>query len=188
MSVNTTSRARVEPAFVDEHAAVSGWDGTVTRLPVTAVREADSPRSAGLDMAHARALAEVETELPPLVVHRATMRVIDGMHRLAAARLRGQTEVATRLFDGDDDEAFLLAVRLNVRHGMPLTIADRRAAAARIINTQPQLSNRYIAVTAGLSAKAVAALRSHQPERAGQGSGVVVLAGSRAVRAGVSAV
>ena len=129
------------------------------RLPISAVRGADSPRSAGVDMAHARSLAQAEADLPPIVVHRATMRVIDGMHRLTAARLRGEREICAKLFDGDDDEAFLLAVRLNVSHGLPLTIADRRAAAVRIIGTHPRLSDRAVAVTAGLSAKTVGALR-----------------------------
>jgi ParB-like chromosome segregation protein Spo0J len=110
-------------------------------------------------MAHALSLAQTEADLPPIVVHRATMRVIDGMHRLTAARLRGERAIRAKLFDGDDEEAFLLAVRLNVSHGMPLTIADRRAAAVRIIRTHPQLSDRAIAVTAGLAAKTVGSLR-----------------------------
>jgi hypothetical protein len=104
-------------------------------------------------------MAETEADLPPIVVHRPTMRVIDGMHRLAAARLRGEHEIAAQLFDGDDNEAFLLAVRLNVSHGMPLTIADRRAAAVRIVQTHPQLSDRAIAFTAGLAANTVGSLR-----------------------------
>jgi ParB-like chromosome segregation protein Spo0J len=135
------------------------WDSTVVRLPISAIREADSPRSAGVDMAHARSLAQTEADLPPIVVHRTTTRVIDGMHRLTAARLRGEREIPAKLFDGDDNEAFLLAVGLNVSHGMPLTIIDRRAAAARIIRTHPHLSDRAIAITAGLAAKTVGSLR-----------------------------
>jgi len=131
----------------------------IVRLPISAIREADSPRSAGVDMAHARSLAQTEADLPPIVVHRTTTRVIDGMHRLTAARLRGERDIRAKLFDGDDNEAFLLAVRLNVSHGMPLTIIDRRAAAVRIILAHPQLSDRAIAVTAGLAAKTVGSLR-----------------------------
>jgi hypothetical protein len=162
-----TSRSRTEPgactgADPDAGATAepaSAWDGDVVRLPISAIREADSPRSAGVDMVHATSLAEIEADLPPIVVHRATMRVIDGMHRLTAARLRGEQEISAKLFDGDDNEAFLLAVRLNVSHGMPLTIADRRAAAVRIIRTHPRLSDRAIAFTAGLAAKTVGSLR-----------------------------
>jgi ParB-like chromosome segregation protein Spo0J len=162
MPVNT-SLSPVEPGTYTgaepyAHSA-SPWDSTVVQLPISTIREADSPRSAGVDMAHARSLAQMEADLPPIMVHRPTMRVIDGMHRLTAAQLRGDQTISANLFDGDENEAFLLSVRLNVSHGMPLTIADRRAAAARIIRTHPQLSDRAIALTAGLAAKTVGSLR-----------------------------
>lgn len=134
-------------------------DPAILLVPVEAVRDADSPRSTGVDIAHATALAELEVDLPPIILHRATMRVIDGMHRLTAARLNGLGEIRARFFDGTEDEAFLLAVRLNVAHGMPLPIKDRRAAASRILHTHPKLSDRSIARTAGLAAKTVGALR-----------------------------
>lgn len=153
------SRSPVERETSTSAEPASTWDSPVVRLPISEIRGADSPRSAGVDRAHALSLAEAEAELPPIVVHRATMRVIDGMHRLTAAQLRGERAIRAKLFDGDDDEAFLLAVRLNVSHGMPLTIADRRAAAVRIIRTHPRLSDRAIAVTAGLAAKTVGSLR-----------------------------
>jgi ParB-like chromosome segregation protein Spo0J len=153
------SRSPVERGTSTGAEPASARDSVVVRLPISAIRGADSPRSAGVDMAHALSLAQTEADLPPIVVHRTTMRVIDGMHRLTAAQMRGEREISAKLFDGDDNEAFLLAVRLNVSHGMPLTIADRRAAAVRIIRTHPRLSDRAVAVTAGLSAKTVGSLR-----------------------------
>ncbi|MFC9248323.1 helix-turn-helix domain-containing protein [Streptomyces sp. NPDC057136] len=87
------------------------------------------------------------------------MRVIDGMHRLKAAKLRGQETIEVELFDGTSEEAFLRAVEVNVSHGLPLSLADRRAAAGRIIASHPQMSDRAIARAAGLGAKAVAAIR-----------------------------
>ena len=134
-------------------------------------------RVKGEDIKHVRALAEVEDELPPIVVHRATMRVIDGMHRVRAAMLSGVADVEALLFDGSEDEAFLLAVRLNVAHGLPLTRADRVAAAVRIIHSSPQWSDRAIALAAGLSDKTVASIRRrasasaeipHLPDRIGR--------------------
>src|SRR5687767_14440162 len=92
----------------------------VVRVPIRAICQADSPRSAGVDMDYARSLAEVEADLPPIVVNRRTMRVIDGMHRLSAAALKGKHLIEVVFFDGTDHEAFLLSVRLNVTHGMPL--------------------------------------------------------------------
>ncbi|WOX07938.1 helix-turn-helix domain-containing protein [Streptomyces sp. N50] len=44
-------------------------------------------------------------------------------------------------------------------HGLPLSQADRRAAAARIISSHPQMSDRAIARASGLGAKTVAAIR-----------------------------
>lgn len=129
-------------------------------VPVTALRPSDSPRLGGEDCEHARALAESETALPPVLVHRPTMRVIDGMHRLHAAVLRGEETIRVRFFDGDAADAFVLGVRSNVKHGRPLTLADRRAAALRIIASHPQWSDRAIASATGLAAKTVGAIRA----------------------------
>jgi hypothetical protein len=128
-------------------------------VPVTDLVLSNWLRVKGEDIKHVRVLAEVEDELPPIVVHQATMRVIDGMHRVRAAMLSGDAYIEALLFDGAEDEAFLLAVRLNVAHGLPLSRADRMAAAARIIHSSPRWSDRAIARAAGLSDKTVASLR-----------------------------
>jgi ParB-like chromosome segregation protein Spo0J len=120
---------------------------------------ADSPRRSGENPGHARMLAELEDQLPPIIVHRPTMRVIDGMHRLRAARLRGAEKIEVRFFDGDEGSAFVLAVQLNVAHGLPLSLADRKAAADRIIDLYPRWSDRFIASVTGLSGPTVAARR-----------------------------
>ncbi|MEV0604281.1 ParB N-terminal domain-containing protein [Streptomyces sp. NPDC050315] len=134
---------------------------TVT-LPLALLTPSDSPRSGGVDAEHVRALAEVEARLPPITVHRPTMRVVDGMHRLKAAQLRGDTEIEARLFEGTHEDAFVLAVGKNVRHGLPLTFQERSAAAVRIMSSHPAWSDRRIAETAGLSAKTVADLRQRE--------------------------
>jgi ParB-like chromosome segregation protein Spo0J len=121
---------------------------------------ADSPRLLGIDEEHIRRLAEMETTLPPILVHRETMRVIDGMHRLRAAMLTGKGEIQVEFFDGSEEEAFIQSVRANIVHGLPLTLADRRAAAARILSTHPHLSDRAIGAYTGLSDKTVSAIRA----------------------------
>jgi ParB-like chromosome segregation protein Spo0J len=133
-------------------------------LPVVTVRvvqliAADSPRLSGEDLEHVRTLAESDEKLPPIVVHRGTMRVIDGMHRLRAAKLRGRTEIEARFVDADEASSFVLAVNENVRDGLPLSLTDRKAAAERIIGSYPQWSDRMIGSVTCLSAKTVAALR-----------------------------
>ncbi|MFI1971849.1 ParB/RepB/Spo0J family partition protein [Streptomyces cinnamoneus] len=137
-------------------------------LPLDALLTADSPRTAGEDPQHVRSLARLDVPLPPIVVHRATMRVVDGMHRLRAARLRGDERIAVRFFEGTAEDAFVYAVRANNQHGTPLTQADRSAAAERIIRSHPQWSDRLIASAVGLAASTVASLRRRAAGRVGQ--------------------
>lgn len=87
------------------------------------------------------------------------MRVIDGMHRLMAAFVRGDQMISVEFFEGSTEDAFLRAVQANVTHGLPLSQADRRAAAVKIVASHPHLSDRVIARAAGLGAKAVAGIR-----------------------------
>lgn len=132
------------------------------KVPVNSLSEADSPRTSGEDLDHVRVLAGVQAELPPIIVHRPTMKVIDGMHRLLAAQLCNKEEIAVRFFDGDMTEAFVLAVKMNVAHGLPLSLADRKAAAVRIMKSRPQWANRLIASLTGLAAKTVAEIRRRE--------------------------
>ncbi|WP_455623466.1 ParB/RepB/Spo0J family partition protein [Nocardiopsis dassonvillei] len=82
------------------------------------------------------------------------------MHRLRAAQLRGQTEIKAKFFDGPESDAFLLAVESNTRHGLPLTLADKTAAAQRLIKTHPHWSDRAIAAATALSATKIGGLRN----------------------------
>jgi hypothetical protein len=144
----------VQPAVADVRE--------VKKLHVELVLASDSPRLNGESIDHIRLLAASETQLPPILVHRQTMRVIDGMHRLRAAQLRGQETIDATFFDGTEAEAFVGAVRANTEHGLPLTLADREAAAVRIIASHPHCSDRWIAITTGLAAGTVGALRRRQ--------------------------
>jgi ParB-like chromosome segregation protein Spo0J len=135
------------------------YDESVETVPVTSLSRGYAVRLAGEDPEHARVLAETDTPLPPILVHRQSMRVIDGMHRLRAAQLSGRATIAVRFFDGSENDAFVMAVRANVAHGLPLTLADRKAAAERILSCYPTWSNRAVAASAGLSAKTVSGLR-----------------------------
>ncbi|MEU4445603.1 ParB N-terminal domain-containing protein [Actinosynnema sp. NPDC050801] len=128
-------------------------------VEIAALAPGDMLRSDGQDRRHVRLLAETLDELPPILVHRATMRVMDGMHRVSAARLRGREHIAARFLDGSAADAFVASVEANVAHGLPLTRRDRNHAAARIVATHPYWSNRAIAAKVGLSDKTVAAIR-----------------------------
>jgi uncharacterized protein YerC len=104
-------------------------------------------------------LARIDARLPPILVHRPSMRVIDGMHRLGAAVLRGDELIEVRFFDGSERETFVLGVLSNIAHGLPLSLADRLAAAERIIAAEPAWSDRAIAAAAGLGARTIANIR-----------------------------
>ena len=125
-----------------------------------------SPRTGGPDPNHARALAERFEELPPILVHGETLTVIDGAHRLLAARLLGRSTIAAVVFDGTEDEAYVEAVRCNTRHGRPLTVGERERAAGRILADCPEWSDRRVAAVCGLSPKSVARVRSRSTEDA----------------------
>ncbi|MFE4870394.1 ParB/RepB/Spo0J family partition protein [Streptomyces sp. NPDC056682] len=128
-------------------------------IPISSLVASDSPRTAGESAEHAEMLAEAQIPLPPIVVHRPTMRIIDGMHRVQAAVLRGEDSVEVQYVEGSADDAFVLAVRLNAEHGMPLSRQDRLAAAERIISSHAHWSDRRIAEVTGLSPVTVSALR-----------------------------
>ena len=124
-----------------------------------------SPRIVPEDIDHARMLAEVNQVLPPILVNAETMVVIDGRHRVLAARLRGETSIRASLFHGTDDQAYLLGVRANTTHGKPLSLPERLQAASRILKTTPSTSDRTIARVCGLSPRTVAARRTGDPTR-----------------------
>ncbi|MGH3437445.1 MAG: hypothetical protein ACRDRN_13370 [Sciscionella sp.] len=98
-------------------------------------------------------LLRSEATLPPDMVNRAPLRVIDGMHRLRAVALRNKEGGRGKVLDGDERDAFVLAVEENIAHGLPLS------RAARIVASHPEWSDRMIASKVGLAAQTVSAIR-----------------------------
>jgi ParB-like chromosome segregation protein Spo0J len=131
----------------------------VVEVEIGSLLLTDSPRLSGANPDHVAAIAAAQNPLPPIVVYRPMMRVIDGVHRVRAALLRGEEKIAVRFFDGGAADAFVLAVKLNVTHGLPLALADRKRAAERIITSHPQWSDRRVASVTGISPGTVADLR-----------------------------
>ncbi|MDV5142788.1 transcriptional regulator [Streptomyces sp. SBC-4] len=128
-------------------------------VPVESLLPADSPRLEGLNEGHAQALAESGTAFEPILVHQDTGRVVDGMHRLRAAILRGERRITVHYVDGPSADLFIRSVQANISHGLPLTPGDRRAAVLRILATHPHWSDRAIAAVTGVSPKTVGAVR-----------------------------
>ncbi|MBF9129248.1 ParB-like nuclease domain-containing protein [Plantactinospora sp. S1510] len=145
----------------------------VVQVEVGALTIADSPRLSGENAEHLEALAAARSPLPPIIVHRPSMRVLDGVHRLKVAIRRGEETIAVRFFDGDEADAFVLAVRMNVTHGLPLALADRKRAARRIISSNPVWSDRKVASVTGISPGTVAEVRKRVNGGApGAGAGI----------------
>jgi hypothetical protein len=146
--------SRSTPASLGSQPLSSVFD-----VPVESLRPSDSPRIELVNMDHVRVLRVTEQDFPPVLVHRDTMQVIDGMHRLEVAKQEGRSHIEARFFDGSAEEAFILAVKSNSLHGLPLTLEERRAAAVRVLESHPQMSDRSIGVLVGLAAKTVSSLR-----------------------------
>jgi hypothetical protein len=62
-------------------------------------------------------------------------------------------------FDGDRDAAQIEAIRRNVTHGLPLTLAERRAAVKRLLKRHPGWSDSRIAEICGVSGQTVSRCR-----------------------------
>lgn len=131
-------------------------------VPVDALVPGFHLRTAGTDAAHVRLLADAagSVQLPPILVQKSGMRIIDGMHRVEVAKLRGECAIRARIVDCSDEKALVLAVKSNTLHGLPLTKADRVSSAKRILGEHPDWSDRKVAGIAGLSGKSVASLRN----------------------------
>lgn len=155
-SQSACGNIEAELALLDKVPAV--------RVAISSLMVADSPRRSGENREHVQALANAQGNLPPIVVHRASMRVLDGLHRIRAAELRGQNEIEVRFFHGDELDAFVLAVRLNIAHGLPLSLVDRKAAATRIIAAHPQWSDRLISSVTGLATGTIAETRGRSSD------------------------
>ncbi len=144
---------------------IKQWLSRMVSLPVemvsiNSIEIGFTPRTdTHRNIEHIRLLAQSDTPFPPVIVHRATMRLIDGVHRLEATRLLKRDSIAARFFDGTDADAYALAVHANVAHGLPLSLAERKAAAVRLMDLHPQWSDRLIARTTGLSHHTVGAER-----------------------------
>ena len=151
---------------------VKGLSTEVVVIPISVLSFGQSPRQTPQDLDHARMLAEVDQQLPPIIVHAETMTVIDGRHRVLAARLRGEPSIPAQMFHGSEEQAFLVGVQANTTHGKPLSLSERLLAARQILAASPGMSDRAIANICGVSARAVATRRkagpaSHQAERVG---------------------
>ena len=117
-------------------------------------------REGALNRAHVESLQSCPSAWPPIVVRLLDYQVIDGMHRLAAARATGQEWIRGVLLDGDEAACWVEAVRANASHGLPLTASERRRAIAGIVRFHPEWSDRRIAEIVRVSPSTIRSVRS----------------------------
>jgi ParB-like chromosome segregation protein Spo0J len=132
----------------------------VTLLPVAGLVNG-SFRSGGVCAEQVDRLAELGGAWPPILVRAGDSTVIDGAHRVAAARRLGMARLPAELFHGHADEAFIEFVRRNVAQGLALTLTERKRAAEQVLHVHPLWSDRRIAELCALSPKTVGRLRRH---------------------------
>jgi hypothetical protein len=115
------------------------------------------PRLGGLNEAHVQILTGSDVaEWPPLLVtpnEEGGFDVIDGNHRLAAARLMAIENLQCVI---DPEAGYPEAVAANLRHGLPLSIPERKQYARWLKHHYPELSFREIGRQCGLHHETVA--------------------------------
>jgi ParB-like chromosome segregation protein Spo0J len=131
----------------------------VTLVPVAGL-VAGSFRAGGVCTEQVDRLAALGGGWPPILVRASDSTVIDGAHRVAAARRLGMARLPAELFHGRADEAFIEFVRRNVTQGLALSLTDRKRAAERVLRDYPLWSDRRVAELCALSPKTVGRVRT----------------------------
>jgi hypothetical protein len=129
--------------------------------------EETAVRAGPLNAEHAATMVPFIADLPPVdVVALAGGRygLLCGYHRVETHRLAGRANVKALVHDLPPEEWLAFAVRSNVTHGLPLTLAERKAAARRMLDASDRRSDRAIAADCGLSPPTIAKLRHPEAE------------------------
>lgn len=125
--------------------------------PNAAVREGGELRSDLLQrLLHTAPGAWEPVLVRPAPAGGGTYLLLDGHHRLEAARRLGLAAVRARVVDADEAGACLLAGAVNALHGQPLTPRERARWGASLIRAGVATSTRQAAVVAGVSHTMVA--------------------------------
>ncbi len=126
------------------------------------------------DADHVRRLAAVLERCPPVVVT-TSGGLVDGEHRVEAARSRGWTHIAAVRVDCPDEQVLALALELNTTASLPLSRSERRAAVKVQLELHPGWSDRRTAALCGVSPATAKAVRG---EVSGAQSGQVKRTGA----------
>lgn len=114
-----------------------------------------------LDDATVERYAESWAGLPPVSVIRVEGRYLlaDGFHRHAAAARLNRRTIAAEVREGSFPEALDLAALANLKHGLPLTRAERRRAVEVLLTMHHDRSDRRLCEELGVGRDLVAKVR-----------------------------
>ncbi len=107
------------------------------------------------------------TVFPPIRIIRdpdGTLRVVDGFHRLMAAKLAGVEEIKAEIIPGDRKMATESALRANIVHGLRRSNADKRHAVRLALSEFSDLTSRTVAEMCGVGNHLVDEVRREMTE------------------------
>jgi hypothetical protein len=87
--------------------------------------------------------------LPPVTVTR-DMVLVDGFHRLEAAKRRGDEKIQVTIQDVTEDEAMAMAGKLNISLGKRLTVLELARRVSFMVKKQPQNPAGFKLLPSGL--------------------------------------
>lgn len=151
-------------SIIEWDTSLSPPQGPVEQVRVSTLPVGHAWRCDGLDELHVAALAGALDATPPIVVNRRDMTVVDGAHRVAAARRRGTTVLCVEWFDGDELSTLHEFIRRNIHHGLAVSAEDRSRGVQRSLRLDPGWSDRRIAHGCGVSPKLVARMRGESAQ------------------------
>ncbi len=88
------------------------------------------PRPGGIDNTHLQ-LLQAAGRLPPIEVNQ-DMLLIDGKHRLTLAKMQKLPEVEVKVVNIPRDKILERAAQLNAKHGLQLTLNDKKFVVRRL--------------------------------------------------------
>lgn len=112
-----------------------------------------------IDRSWVGVLARCLDATPPILISD-TGVLIDGAHRVEAARQLGRTTIRVQQVAGTAAELLTAGIAANVAHGQPLTLPQRRTAARRLLEADPTRSDRSVAHVCGLSPTTIGRIRA----------------------------
>ena len=157
--------ARDDPIGLRPGPTAAHQSVTFAEVDLRLLQPGRSWRAGALDESHLGRLMETPSRWSAVLVHQASMTVVDGCHRLEAARRLGRRALEARLLSCSEGFARLVALQANLQHGLPLTLQERREAAIDVFIDNPSWSDSRVAQLCGLSRRTVANLRRSRPDQ-----------------------